>query len=56
MPSFASKDIGMACPFKVTAPTEAELVKKIAEHAKSTHKIDPVPADLRGKIKKAVKK
>jgi len=46
----------MDCPFKATAPTEAELMKKIAEHAKVTHKIDPVPADLMAKIKKAVKK
>jgi hypothetical protein len=34
MPSFACKDIGMACEFKTTAQTEAELMKKIAEHAK----------------------
>ena len=56
MPSFACKDIGMDCPFKATASTEAELMKKIADHAKSAHKIDPVPADLMAKIKKAVKR
>jgi predicted small metal-binding protein len=55
MPSFACKDIGMDCPFKATAPTEAELMKKIAEHAKSAHKIDTVPADLAAKIKKVIK-
>jgi|APFre7841882793_1041355.scaffolds.fasta_scaffold57314_1 predicted small metal-binding protein len=56
MPSFACKDIGMDCKFQTTAPTEPELMKKIAEHAKSAHKIDPVPADLMAKIKKAIKK
>jgi len=56
MPSFACKDLGMDCPFTANAPTEAELMKKIAEHAKSAHKIDPVPADLAAKIKKAIKK
>ncbi len=56
MPSFACKDIGMDCKFQTTAPTEAELMKKIAEHAKAVHKIDPVPADLAAKIKKAIKK
>lgn len=56
MPSFACKDIGMNCPFTASAPTEAELIKKIAEHAKNAHKIDPVPDDLMGKIKKAIKK
>jgi predicted small metal-binding protein len=55
MPSFACKDIGMACEFKTTAPTEAELMKKIAEHAKTAHKIETVPADLMVKIKKAIK-
>ncbi len=55
MPSFACKDIGMACEFKTSAPTEAELMKKIAEHAKAVHKIDTAP-DLMVKIKKAIKK
>lgn len=55
MPSFACKDIGMACEFKTTAQTEAELMKKIAEHAKSAHKIETVPADLMVKIKKTIK-
>jgi len=56
MPSFACKDIGMDCPFKATAATESDLIKKIGEHAKSVHKIDPVPADLMAKIKRAIKK
>jgi predicted small metal-binding protein len=56
MPSFACKDIGMDCKFETTAQTEAELIPKIAAHAKSVHKIDPVPADLMAKIKKAIKK
>jgi predicted small metal-binding protein len=56
MPSFLCKDIGMDCKFQTSAPTEAELMKKIAEHAKSVHKIDPVPPDLIAKIKKAIKK
>jgi len=56
MPSFACKDIGMACEFKTSAPTEAELMKKIAEHAKSAHKMDTIPADVMAKVKKAIKK
>jgi predicted small metal-binding protein len=55
MPSFACKDLGMACPFEAKAATEAELMKKIADHAKAVHKIDPVPADLMTKIRKAIK-
>ena len=56
MPTFACKDIGMDCKFQTSAPTEEGLMKKIAEHAKSAHKIDTVPADLMAKIKKAIKK
>jgi predicted small metal-binding protein len=46
----------MECPFTASAPTEAELMKKIAEHAKTAHKIDPVPADMVAKIRKVIKK
>ena len=46
----------MDCPFKASAPTEAELMKKIAEHAKAVHKIDPVPPDMVAKIKSVIKK
>ncbi len=56
MPTFACKDIGMACPFKAEAATEPELMKKIAEHAKSAHGMDQVPPDVMAKIKKAIKK
>jgi len=56
MASSVCKDIGMDCKFQTSAPTEAELMKKIAEHAKSVHKIDPVPPDLMAKIRKAIKK
>jgi predicted small metal-binding protein len=56
MPSFACKDIGMNCAFQTTAPTEAELVKKIAEHARTAHQMDSVPPDVMEKIKKAIKR
>jgi len=55
MPSFKCSDIGMPCKFEATAKTEPELMKKIAEHAKTAHQIDPIPADLLAKVKKAIK-
>ena len=55
MPSFACKDIGLNDGFQTTAPTEAELMKKIAEHAKSAHKMVTIPPDMMVKIKKAIK-
>jgi predicted small metal-binding protein len=56
MPSFRCADIGMPCRFEATAETEPELMQKIALHAKSVHKIDPIPQDLLAKVKKAIGK
>ncbi len=56
MPSFACKDIGMDCKFETTAPSEAELMKKIAEHAKSAHKMETIPPDVMARVKAAIKK
>ncbi len=54
MPSF--KCFGKNCTFETSAPTEAELIKKIAEHAKTAHKMDPIPPDIMVKVKAAIKK
>jgi predicted small metal-binding protein len=56
MPSFKCKDIGMDCPFETTAPTEAELMKNIAAHAMSAHKMVTIPPDVMAKVKAAIKK
>ena len=56
MPSFVCKDTGMNCPFTANAPAEAELMKKIAAHAKSAHKLDPIPPDVMARVKAAIKK
>ncbi len=46
----------MDCPFEATAPSEAELMKKIGEHAAKAHAMIGVPPDLMAKIKGAIKK
>ncbi len=56
MPSFKCKDIGMSCNFEVTARTEDELMKKIAEHADKAHNMKTIPPDVMSKVKKAIKK
>ncbi len=55
MPSFKCKDIGMDCSFTATAPNEADLEKKIAEHARSAHGIQTLDKDMWIKIKKVIK-
>ncbi|MEI7433229.1 MAG: DUF1059 domain-containing protein [Methanomicrobiales archaeon] len=54
MPSFVC--IGKGCGFETSAPTEAELMIKIAEHAKTAHNMDPIPPDMMVKVKAAIKK
>jgi len=45
----------MDCGFKAAAATEAEVMAKIAEHAKSVHKIDKISPELMNKVKNAIK-
>ena len=53
MPSFVC--IGKDCKFETSAPTEAELMTKITEHAKTVHHLDPIPPDMMVKVKAAIK-
>jgi predicted small metal-binding protein len=47
----------MDCPFEASAATEADLMKKITEHAGKVHNMKPpFPEDMAKKIKKAIKK
>jgi predicted small metal-binding protein len=56
MPSFACKDLGMKCDWKVTGKTEGEIMPKIAEHAAKVHNMKTIPPDMMEKVKKAIKK
>jgi predicted small metal-binding protein len=56
MASFKCKDIGMKCNFEVKADTADELLPAIKAHAAQKHGINDIPADLKEKIDKAIKK
>jgi predicted small metal-binding protein len=56
LPSFKCRDTGTDCPFEASAPSREELMAKITEHANKVHHLNPPPADLVEKIKKAIKK
>jgi len=53
--SFACQDIGMSCGFQARADSDAELLPKIAAHAKSVHGFDPIPADLMARVNAAIR-
>jgi predicted small metal-binding protein len=48
-------DVGVACDFEARAENEAELMKKVAEHARTAHNITEIPAELLAKVKKAIR-
>lgn len=54
---FHCKDAGMAgCDFEVKGASSRDEIMQIASvHAKMTHKLDPVPADVASKVSAAIK-
>ncbi len=56
MSSFRCADLGMSCGFEVKGAKDTNEVLVIAaEHAKSSHGINPPTPDLVDKIKRAIK-
>jgi predicted small metal-binding protein len=43
------------CPFTASAPTEEELMQKVAAHAAHDHGITEVTPELAAKVKAAIK-
>jgi predicted small metal-binding protein len=48
-------DVGVACDFEAHAENEAELMKKVAEHARTAHGITNITPELAAKVKSAIK-
>ena len=42
------------CGFKETAPTDAELLQKVAAHAAEAHGVTEIPPDLAAKVREAI--
>jgi len=48
-------DVGVDCDFEATAPTEAELMVKLQEHARTAHGFKDIPPELVAKVKAAIR-
>ena len=48
------RDVGVDCDFEARGETEQEVLRKCAEHARSAHGMERIPADLQAKIKTAM--
>jgi len=51
----ACGDVVAGCTFTASAPTEEELLKKVAAHAAQDHGVTVVSPELAAKVKAAIK-
>jgi len=49
------RDIGVDCDGVIRAETEEELMRKVAEHAKTVHGMSQISPDMGAKVKAAIK-
>ena len=49
------RDVGVDCDAVIRAKTEKELMRKVAEHAKTVHGMSKIPPDMIAKVKAAIK-
>ena len=53
--TYTCRDVGVDCDWKVSGKDEADVMNKIKEHARTVHKMDPIPADLERKVRAAIR-
>lgn len=49
------KDVGMDCDFVARADSEAEIMQQAAEHAKTTHNMQDIPAEVVAAVRAAIR-
>jgi predicted small metal-binding protein len=55
MKTYTCRDVGVDCDWKAWGNDEAEVMRKIRDHARAVHKIDPIPPDLEQKVRAAIR-
>jgi predicted small metal-binding protein len=48
------REVGVDCDFEARGETEQEVLRQCAEHAKSAHGMDEIPADLAAKVRASI--
>jgi len=48
------RDVGMDCDFEARAETEEEILKKVAEHAGTTHNMTEILEEVLAKVRAAI--
>ena len=49
------RDVGVDCDFVATGETEAEIMTKAVEHARSEHGFDEISPELAEKVQAAIR-
>jgi len=49
------RDVGVDCDGVIRAETEEELMKKVAEHAKTVHGMTEISPEMAAKVKAAIR-
>jgi predicted small metal-binding protein len=48
------REVGVDCDFEARGETEQEVLQKCAEHAKTAHGMNEIPADLAAKVRASI--
>jgi len=49
------RDVGVDCDFEARGATTEEVLAQCAQHAKTDHGMDEIPAELAAKVKAAIR-
>lgn len=55
MKSFACRDVGIDCDWKVTGKDDEEIVREAERHAREKHGMTEFSSDLRDKVRSNIK-
>jgi predicted small metal-binding protein len=49
------RDVGVNCDWKARGKDESDVMRQVKDHARTVHKMDPVPPNLERKIRGAIR-
>jgi predicted small metal-binding protein len=55
MKAIKCRDVGVNCDYEARGNTNEEVLKNLAEHARSEHNMKEIPAELQMKARAAIK-
>jgi predicted small metal-binding protein len=49
------RDVGTDCDFVARGNSEEEIMSQVAEHARTAHNMDEIPAEVRDQVRAAIR-